>query len=135
VKIKNLSNSKKVVVLSVGVLIFGAIFYSFCDLLGYDKKFKFYILIGMVIALVINIGSSIIKLKMDGALYDERDSHIEKQSNAVTFDIFQIILALIGLFTYNIKTINVSLGGYTFFLFFLMWIIRGLVSIFVKRKI
>lgn len=133
-KIKNMNNSKKLIFLSLIILIFGAVFYGLCQVLGYDEKFKFYILIGMGIAFIFYLGGSIIKLKKDGVLYDERDGHIEKEASAITFDVFQIILFAIALLTYNLKTIKVSIGAYTILLFFLMWIINGIVSFFIKRR-
>jgi hypothetical protein len=41
------------------------------------KKSKFYLVVGLVIAFVFYIVSSIIKLKWDGVLYDEREDHIK----------------------------------------------------------
>lgn len=133
-KIKNMSNSKKLIVLSLIILIFGALFYGLCQVLGYDEKFKFYILIGMGISFIFYLGGSIIKLKRDGVLYDERDGQIEKEAGAITSDVFQVILFAIALLTYNLKTVKVSIGGYTILLFFLMWIINGIVSFYIKRR-
>lgn len=133
-KIKNMSNSKKLTLLSgVGIGI-AVILYSVCNILGYDSKIKLYILIGIGLGLVISIVSTIVKLKRDGAIYDERDGHIEKKANAIAFDIFKIILLLIVLLTYNVQNSNINIGGYTFLLLMVLWIIRGITYFFVKLK-
>ena len=84
-KIKNMSNSKKILILSIIVLGFGALVYAIFSLAGADEKSKFYLVVGLGIAFVINIISSIIKIKRDGVLYDEREGYIETQSNAIAF--------------------------------------------------
>ena len=132
--IKNMSNSKKMMALSGAGISIGVVIYGICDVLGYDYKFKSYLLFGIGLGVVICLISSIVKLKRDGVLYDERDGRIEEKTNALAFDVFQIILVIIGLFTYKIKTGSVSIGGYTFLLLFIAWITRGIIYLIVKKR-
>lgn len=134
-KIKNMRNSKKVLILSIIVLGFGALIYAIFSLAGADEKSKFYLLVGLGIAFVINIISSIIKLKRDGVLHDEREDYIEKQSNAIAFSIFQGILIVLGLASYKLGEIKINISGLIFLMFFIMWLVYGIVQFFVKRRI
>lgn len=133
-KIKKMSNSKIILILSIIVLGIGALFYALFSLLGADEKSKFYLVVGLGIAFVFYIASSIIKLKRDGVLYDEREDHIEKESNAIAFTVFQGILMLVGLLTYKLGEVKINISGLIFLLFFIMWLIYGIVQFFVKRR-
>lgn len=134
-KIKNMSNSKKILILSIIVLGFGALVYAIFSLAGADEKSKFYLVVGLGIAFVINIISSIIKIKRDGVLYDEREGYIETQSNAIAFSIFQGILIVVGLVTYKVGEIKINISGLIFLMFFIMWLVYGIARFFVKRRI
>ncbi|MFL0270080.1 hypothetical protein [Candidatus Clostridium radicumherbarum] len=133
-KFRKMSNSKKILILSVIVLGIGALSYALFSLLGANEKSKFYLVIGLCIAFVFYIGSSIIKLKRDGVLYDEREGHIEKESNAIAFNVFQGILIVLGLLTYKTGEIKINISGLIFLLFFIMWLVNCIVQLFVKRR-
>lgn len=133
-KLKNMSDSKKLVFISLVVLVVGAAIYGLFEIAGYDEKSKSYVIIGMGIAFIFFIISSIIRLKRDGVLHDERDDYIEKESNATAFTLFQIILAAIALLTYKLDKIEINISGFTFLLFFIMWIVYGITYFFVKRR-
>ena len=133
-RIKKMSNSKIILILSIVVLGIGALVYALFSLLGADQKSKFYLVIGLGIAFVFYIVSSIIKLKRDGVLYDEREDHIEKKSNAIAFTIFQGILIIFGFLTYKLGEVKINISGLIFLLFFIMWLVYGIVQFFVKRR-
>lgn len=134
-KIKNMSNSRIILILSIIVLGFGALVYAIFSLAGADEKSKFYLILGLGIAFVFFIISSVIKLKRDGVLYDEREDYIEKQSNAIAFSVFQVILIIVGLLTYKLGEIKINISGLIFLIFFVMWLVYGIVQFFVKRRI
>jgi len=133
-KVKKMSNSKKLAIISVIVLCIGALFYGVFSILGADEKSKFYLIIGIGIAFVFYLVSSIIRLKKDGVLYDERDDYIEKKANATTYSVFQGILLLIGLITYKLGEIKINISGLIFLLFFIMCTTNVIVQLIVKRK-
>lgn len=80
------------------------------------------------------IGGSIVKLKRQGAIYDERDSHIERKASSIAFSISQIMIAAFALLTYNQEKIEINIGGLMMMLFFVIWILYGIVYLFVKIK-
>jgi hypothetical protein len=133
-KIKKMSNSKKLTFLSVIILGIGALFYIIFSLLGADNKSKFYLLVGIGIAFVFYLVTSIIKLKKDGVLYDERDGYIEKEATAMSYNVFQIILLVVALIAYKSGEVKVNLSGLIFLLFVIMWITDVVVRFFIKRR-
>lgn len=133
-KIKRMSNAKKLTILSIIVLSIGALFYGIFSLLGADEKSKFYLIIGIGVAFLFYLVSSFIRLKKDGVLYDERDSYIEEKANAISYNVFQVILMVIGLITYKAGEIKINVTGLIFLLFFIMWITDVIVKFIIKRR-
>ena len=132
--IKRMSNSKNLAILSIIVLSICELFYGIFSLLGADEKSKFYLIIGIEIAFLFYLVSSIIRLKKDGVLYDERDSYIEEKSNAISYNVFQVLLMVIGLITYKAGEIKINVTGLIFLLFFIMWITDVIVKFIIKRR-
>lgn len=133
-KKKRMSNTKQLTVISIIVLGIGALFYSVFTFLGASEKARLYLIIGIAISFIFYLVTNLIKLKKGEVLYDERDGYIEKESNAISFSIFQFVLLILGLITYTSGKININLSGLLFLLFTIMWITDIVVRFFVKRK-
>lgn len=133
-KVKNVSDSKLILIISVITLGAGAFILGLFYLLDFDGEIRFYLGIGVGIGLIIFIISSIIRLKINGSVYDERDSFLEKETNAISFTIFQILLSIFILATYKMGDIEINVSAFSLLLFFIMWTVYGIVFLFVRRK-
>lgn len=133
-KVKNVSDSKLILIISVITLGVGAFILGLFYLLDFDGEIRFYLGIGVGIGLIIFIISSIIRLKINGSVYDERDSFLEKETNAISFTIFQILLSIFILATYKMGDIKINVSAFSLLLFFIMWTVYGIVFFFVRRK-
>lgn len=133
-KVKNVSDSKLKLIISVITLGVGAFILGLFYLLDFDGEIRFYLGIGVGIGLIIFIISSIIRLKINGSVYDERDSFLEKETNAISFTIFQILLSIFILATYKMGDIKINVSAFSLLLFFIMWTVYGIVFFFVRRK-
>lgn len=133
-KVKNVSDSKLILIISVITLGVGAFILGLFNLLDFDGEIRFYLGIGVGIGLIIFIISSIIRLKINGSIYDERDSFLEKETNAISFTIFQILLSIFILATYKMGDIKINVSAFSLLLFFIMWTVYGIVYFFVRRK-
>lgn len=134
-KLKKMSNTKMVLILTVMVLGIGGLIYALFAIAGVNEKSKFFILVGLGIALIFNIGRTVIKLKREGVIYDEREGHIEEKSNSISFTVFQIVVMLLVLLTYKAGEIKINISGLLFFLLLIMWLIYGIANFFIKRRI
>lgn len=133
-RIKKMNNTKKLAILSIVILGIGTLLYGIFSLLGADEKSKFYLIVGIGIAFVFHITTSIIRLKKDGVLYDERDGFIEKEANAISYNVFQVILLVLGIIMYKSGEIKINVSGLIFLLFSIMWITDIIVQFIVKRR-
>jgi len=133
-KVKSLSETKIILLISAIVLGVGVLLTGLFYLLGYSSEIKLYFAIGIGIGLIIFIINSIIRLKKNGVIYDERDNYIEKETNSISFTVFQIILSVFVLATYRLGDIEINVSVFALLLFFVMWMIYGIVYLFVKKR-
>jgi len=131
---KKMSEHKKLAVVLIIALGIGALMYSYFALVGVNETTRLYILMGMATMFVFYLGSSIYKLKKDSVLYDEREGYIEKETNAISHDVFRVVLLLLGLLTYTTDEITINVSGLIFLLFGIMWITDMIVHFIIKRK-
>lgn len=131
---KNLKDSNKIMLISVIVIVFAVIFYILTDIFVSNSMMKFLVAAGVGLGLLIYIVISLVKLKKDGSIYDERDSYIDGETSFLALRIFQIILALIVIFTYGLDNLDLNISQYTLLLFFTSMIIYSVVNIIKKRK-
>lgn len=131
---KNLKDSNKIMLISVIVIVFAVILYVLTDIFVSNSMMKFLVAAGVGLGLLIYIVISLVKLKKDGSIYDERDSYIDGETSFLALRIFQIILALIVIFTYGLDNLDLNISQYTLLLFFTSMIIYSVVNIIKKRK-
>jgi len=120
-KVKNLSDSKLILIISVITLGVGAFILGLFYLLDFDEKIRLYISIGVGIGLIIFIISSIIRLKINGSIYDERDNYLDKKANSISFTIIQILLSIFILTTYKMGDIKVNVSIFSILILFCKW--------------
>lgn len=131
---KNLKDSNKIMLISVIVIVFAVILYILTDIFVSNSMMKFLVAAGVGLGLLIYIVISLVKLKTDGSIYDERDSYIDGETSFLALRIFQIVLALIVIFTYGLDNLNLNISQYTLLLFFTSMLIYSVVNIIKKRK-
>lgn len=131
---KNTKDTNKILLISFIVLAFAVTLYVLTDMYVSDSMFKFIVAAGVGLGLIIFIIGSFIKLKVNGSIYDERDNFIDGETSILAFKIFQIILALIVIFTYGLNNIDISISQYTLLLFFTSMLIYTIVNIIKKRN-
>ncbi len=131
---KNLKDSNKIMLISVIVIVFAVILYILTDIFVSNSMMKFLVAAGVGLGLLIYIVISLVKLKTDGSIYDERDSYIDGETSFLALRIFQIVLALIVIFTYGLDNLDLNISQYTLLLFFTSMLIYSVVNIIKKRK-
>jgi len=131
---KNLKDSNKIMLISVIVIVFAVILYILTDIFVSNSMMKFLVAAGVGLGLLIYIVISLVKLKTDGSIYDERDSYIDGETSFLALRIFQMVLALIVIFTYGLDNLDLNISQYTLLLFFTSMLIYSVVNIIKKRK-
>lgn len=131
---KNLKDSNKIMLISVIVIVFAVILYILTDIFVSNNMMKLLVAAGVGLGLLIYIVISLVKLKTDGSIYDERDSYIDGETSFLALRIFQIVLALIVIFTYGLDNLDLNISQYTLLLFFTSMLIYSVVNIIKKRK-
>lgn len=132
-KFKRYSDKNIIILFSILVIVVSTLLLILLKLYGFGSEIK-YFGFGIGIGLIIFIIASLVKLKKNGVIYDERDNLIEREASSISFTILQLILSILVLATYRMGSVEINISALTLLLFLLTFIVYGIAYFFAKRK-